>query len=103
MLFTTENFEAEVLKAETPVMVDFFADWCGPCKMMGPLVEKLAEKYAGQMKVGKLNVDDDMDIAQKYGVASIPTFIFFKNGEVVKTLVGGMPVSELEENIKEVL
>lgn len=103
MLFTTENFEAEVLKAETPVMVDFFADWCGPCKMMGPLVEKLAEKYAGQMKVGKLNVDDDMDIAQKYGVASIPTFIFFKNGEAVKTLVGGMPVSELEENIKEVL
>ncbi len=103
MLFTTENFETEVLKAETPVMVDFFADWCGPCKMMGPLVEKLAEKYAGQMKVGKLNVDDDMDIAQKYEVASIPTFIFFKNGEVVKTLVGGMPVSELEENIKEVL
>lgn len=103
MLFTTENFQSEVLEAKLPVMVDFFADWCGPCKMMGPLVEKLAEKYEGKVKIGKLNVDDDMEVAQKYGVASIPTFVFFKDGQAVKTIVGGMPVDELEAKIQEIL
>lgn len=103
MLFTAENFEAEVLKSELPVLVDFFAEWCGPCKMMAPLVEKMAVKYEGRMKIGKLNVDDAMTIAQKYRVASIPTFIFFKNGEAIATHVGGMSVNELEAKIQQFL
>ena len=103
MIFTAQNFEAEVLKAEMPVLVDFFAQWCGPCKMMAPLVEKMAEKYEGQMKIGKLDVDDAMEIAQKYGVASIPTFIFFQNGQPVETFVGGMSASELESKIQKYL
>ena len=78
--FTAANFEEEVLQSELPVLVDFYADWCGPCKMMGPVVEKCAEAYAGKMKIGKLNVDDNMTIAQKYRVVSIPHFIVFKNG-----------------------
>ena len=103
MFFTAQNFEAEVLKSELPVLVDFFAQWCGPCKMMAPLVEKMAEKYEGQMKIGKLDVDEDMEIAQKYRVASIPTFIFFKNGEAGETFVGGMSASELESKIQKFL
>ncbi len=101
MIFTAENFETEVLKSEIPVLVDFFAEWCGPCKMMAPIVEKLAVKYEGQMKIGKLNVDDAMEIAQKYRVASIPTFIFFQAGEAVEVNVGGMSAGTLEEKIKQ--
>lgn len=103
MIFTAQNFETEVLQSELPVLVDFFAQWCGPCKMMAPLVEKMAEKYEGKMKIGKLDVDDDMDIAQKYRVASIPTFIFFRNGEAVETFVGGMSSNELESKIQQFL
>lgn len=103
MIFTAQNFETEVLQSELPVLVDFFAQWCGPCKMMAPLVEKMAEKYQGKMKIGKLDVDDAMEIAQKYRVASIPTFIFFKNGEAVSTFVGGMSANELEMKIQQFL
>ena len=103
MIFTEQNFETEVLQSELPVLVDFFAQWCGPCKMMAPLVEKMAEKYEGKMKIGKLDVDDAMEIAQKYRVASIPTFIFFKNGEAVATFVGGMSANELETKIQQFL
>lgn len=103
MQFTTENFEAEVLQAQGPVLVDFYADWCGPCKMMAPLVERMAEKYAGRIKVGKLNVDESMEIAQKYHVMNIPTFIFFKNGEPAVTYVGGMTAADLEAKIEAVL
>lgn len=103
MIFTAQNFEAEVMNSELPVLVDFFAQWCGPCKMMAPLVEKMAEKYEGKMKIGKLDVDDAMEIAQKYRVASIPTFIFFKNGEPVGTFVGGMSANELEAKIRQFL
>lgn len=100
MKFDSMNFQSEVLEAELPVLVDFYADWCGPCKMMAPLVEKMAEKYAGQMKIGKLNVEDAMDIAQKYRVMNIPTFIFFKNGEAVETHIGGMSANDLEAKIQ---
>lgn len=79
--FTTENFEAEVLKADKPVLVDFYADWCGPCRMMAPLVEELARDMAGEAVVGKLNVDDCEEIAVRYGVMNIPTLIVFKNGK----------------------
>ena len=103
MKFTTANFEAEVLKSDIPVLVDFYADWCGPCKMMGPIVEKLAEKYEGKVKIGKLNVDENMEIAQKYRVASIPTFIFFEKGEAVETAMGAMSAKVLEEKVKMML
>ena len=102
-IFTTENFESEVLNTDKPVLVDFYADWCGPCKMMAPIVHQLAEAYAGQVKIGKLNVDNNLEIAQKYRVMSIPTFIFFKGGEAVHTIVGGLGKAELEEKIKQVL
>lgn len=99
MKFTGENFQAEVLESDIPVLVDFYADWCGPCKMMAPLVEQMAEKYAGRMKIGKLNVDEAMAIAERYTVMNIPTFIFFDKGEVVEKYVGGMSVSDLEAKI----
>lgn len=100
MQFTAANFEAEVLQAQGPVMVDFYADWCGPCKMMAPLVERMAEKYADQIKIGKLNVEEAMEISDKYNVRNIPTFIFFKDGQPISTHVGGMSSAELEEKIK---
>ncbi|HUW24860.1 MAG TPA: thioredoxin [Patescibacteria group bacterium] len=86
--FTDQNFDAEVLKNELPVLVAFYADWCGPCKMMAPVVEELAKELAGKVTVGKLNVDENPQTAEKYGIMSIPTVILFKNGEAAKTLVG---------------
>ena len=88
MVFTTQNFEQEVLKSDKPVLVDFYADWCGPCKMMAPVVEELAELYNGKAKVGKLNVDDNEEIAMKYGVMSIPTLLVIKNGNVEAKMIG---------------
>ena len=84
---TAQNFEQEVLQSDKPVLVDFYADWCGPCKMMAPVIEEIAEE-ADDIKVGKLNIDNEMEIAQKYGVMSIPTLIVFKNGEEVKRDLG---------------
>ena len=88
MQFTGSNFETEVYQADVPVLVDFYADWCGPCKAMGPVVEALAQEYEGKVKVGKINTDDNQDIAMEYGVMSIPTFIVFKGGKAVKKMVG---------------
>lgn len=102
-VFTSENFEAEVLKSEIPVMVDFYADWCGPCKMMGPIVEELATEYAGRISIGKLNVDDSSDIAMKYGVMSIPTLIIFSKGEVFRKEVGLQPKKLLVGDLNQVL
>lgn len=101
MKFDSTNFQSEVLESELPVLVDFYADWCGPCKMMAPLVEKMAVQYEGKMKIGKLDVEESMDIAQRYRVMNIPTFIFFKNGEVVETHVGGMNAAALEAKIQQ--
>ena len=91
------NFEKEVLNSEKPVLVDFFADWCGPCKMMAPIVEELATELDGKAKVGKINVDESSDIAVEYNVMSIPTLIIFKNGKEEKGLVG---VRDKEELLK---
>lgn len=101
--FTTENFETEVLQAEPPVLVDFFADWCNPCKMMGPVVAKLAAEYEGRIKIGKCNVDENMQLAQRYRVSSIPAFIVFKDGKPEATYVGAMSASELKEKVEQAL
>lgn len=98
--FTDTNFEQEALKADTLVMVDFYADWCGPCKMMAPIVEKLAEEYTGRVKIGKLNVDENQDTAGTYRVMSIPTILFIKDGQVVDTVVGAVSKENLEDKIK---
>jgi thioredoxin 1 len=98
--FTEANFEQEVLQSDVPVVVDFYADWCGPCKMMSPVVEKLANTYAGRVKIGKLNTDEAQSLAAKYGVMSIPNIVFFKNGEVVDRQVGAVPQAVLEDKIK---
>ena len=87
-VFNEENFENEVLKTEGTVLVDFYADWCGPCKMMSPVIEQIAEENKENLKVGKVNVDDNSELAEKYNVMSIPTIIVFKNGNPVKGFVG---------------
>lgn len=91
---TSDIFEAEVLNSDKPVLVDFYADWCGPCKMMAPVVDQIAEEN-DDIKVGKINVDDEQDLAAKYGVMSIPTIGFFKGGDIVEKSVGAKPKSEL--------
>lgn len=98
-LFTDENFEQEALKCDQLVLVDFFADWCGPCKMMAPIVEELAEKYKESAKIGKLNVDNSPATAAKYRVMSIPTMLLIKNGEVVDTIIGAVSKAQLQEKI----
>ena len=99
----SQNFEEEVLKSKLPVLVDFSADWCGPCKMMAPMIDEFAEEYEGELKVGKINVDQSPDIAQKYKAMSIPMFAFFKNGEVVETAVGALNKAKLQGIIDKVL
>ncbi|MCM1040203.1 MAG: thioredoxin [Roseburia sp.] len=101
--FTTANFENEVLSSEMPVFVDFYADWCGPCKMMAPVVEKIAEKYEGKVKVGKCNIDNESAIASQYGIMSIPTMSIFVNGKAADTIVGAVPQEKLEEMINKML
>ena len=92
---TTENFEAEVLNSALPVLVDFYADWCGPCKMLAPLLSELAEEYEGVVRVGKLNVDEEPELAVRYRVSSIPTLLLFQDGAVVAKSVGYSPKEEL--------
>ena len=86
--FTDDNFDEQVIKSDTPVMVDFWAPWCGPCQMAGPVVDELADENKGKIKIGKLNVDDNQQVAGKYGVMSIPTVILFKDGKEVSRKVG---------------
>ena len=97
------NWDEQVLQSELPVLVDFWAEWCGPCKMIAPSVHDLAIEYDGQLNVGKLDVDSSPNIAMKYKVQSIPALIFFKNGEPVRTLVGAMPKGRLKDEIDKVL
>ena len=87
-IFTDNNFEIEVLQSDKPVLVDFFATWCGPCRMQGPIIEELAVEMGNKVKIGKMDVDQNPQIAQKYGIMSIPTIIIFKDGEIKETLVG---------------
>lgn len=97
IIITKENFEKEVLKSDIPVLVDFWATWCGPCKMIAPVIEEIAEEYEGKVKVGKVNIDEQMDLALEFKVMSIPTIMLFENGEVKKREVGVMSKTEIEE------
>lgn len=97
---TDQNFEQEVSRADLPVLVDFWASWCGPCRMLSPVIAEIAEEYAGKVKVGKVNVDEQPNLANRYGIASIPTVMLFKNGEVVNTSLGYRPKNDLETMLK---
>jgi len=97
---TDENFEQEILKSKLPALVDFWAPWCGPCHMVSPIVEELANQYQGKLKVGKVNVDEAPGIASKYGIMSIPTLMVFKDGEIVEQMIGAAPKEVIEEKIK---
>ena len=99
--FTTENFEAEVLNSNVPVFVDFYADWCGPCKMMSPVIDKLADEFDGKIKVGKINVDDNAEIAMKYNIMSIPNMKFFKGGQVVDEVIGAIPKAAMKAKFEQ--
>lgn len=100
---TDENFETEVRESTLPVMVDFYADWCGPCKMMAPLVAQLADEYDGKCKIGKCNTDENPIMTNEFKVMSIPTFVFFKDGKAVDTIMGAVSKSALEEKLRQVL
>ena len=98
--FTDASFQSEVLESDVPVLVDFYADWCGPCKMMVPVIEELSNEYEGKVKIGKLNVDEQPKTAEKYRVMSIPTILIIKNGQTVETIVGAVPKSSLVEKLE---
>lgn len=100
---TDSSFKAEVIQSTLPTLVDFWAVWCGPCRMVGPIVEELAEEYDGRLKVCKVNVDENHDTAKEYGIMSIPTLLMFKEGKVVERLVGAMPKAEFKKHIDKIL
>ena len=101
--FTDANFEEVALKSDKPVMVDFWAEWCGPCRMVGPIVEEMSNEYEGKAVIGKVNVDDNPEISAKFGIRNIPTIIFLKNGEMVDKSVGAVPKNVLAEKIDNLL
>lgn len=100
---TKSNFEKEVIFSEFPVVLDFWATWCGPCKMLSPVLDELAAEYSDRARFCKVNVDDELELSARFGIASIPTLIFFKNGEILKKTVGYREKDELEETLKELL
>jgi len=100
---TDENFEKEILQSDIPAMVDFWAAWCGPCQIVGPIVEELAREYAGKVKIAKMDVDQNRNTPSRYGIRSIPTLILFKDGQVAQTIIGAQPKSVIEEEIKKLI
>ena len=96
VVITKENFESEVLKSEIPVLLDFWATWCGPCMMIAPTLEEIARENEGKLKVGKVNVDEEMELAMRFGVTSIPLLVVMKDGQIVKKAVGAMPKAKIE-------
>ena len=101
--FTSANFDTEVLKSDTPVLVDFWAEWCGPCKMIAPIVEEIAGDYAGKVKVGKVNVDFNNQVAMQYGIRGIPALLVFKGGSVANQIVGAVPKNNITQILDEVI
>ena len=101
--YTSDDFKSEVVESDTPVLVDFWAEWCGPCKVIAPVVEELATDYKGKIKFGKVNVDDNNMVASEYGVRSIPTLLIFKNGSVVNQIVGAVPKEKITDILDTVI
>ena len=101
--FTDNGFESDVLTSDTPVLVDFWAEWCGPCKMIGPIIQEIAGEYAGRIKVGKMNVDNNPVIPPQYGIRSIPSLLIFKDGAVSDQIVGAVPKNNITEVLDRVL
>jgi thioredoxin 1 len=101
--FNDQNFDSDVLKAETPVLVDFWAVWCGPCKAIAPIVEEIANDFSGKVKVGKMDVDNNNQVAMRYGIRSIPTLLLFNNGEVVDQVIGNVGKDSIESMISKTL
>lgn len=101
--FTDQSFDTDVVQADLPVLIDFWAVWCGPCKAIAPTIEEIAGDYAGKVKVGKLNVDQNQNTAMQYGVRSIPTLLIMKNGEVVSQIVGAVPKENITKALDEIL
>ena len=101
--FNEMNFESEVLKSDVPVLVDFTATWCGPCKALAPIVDKVADEFQGKVKVGKVDIDDNQGIAQKYGIRGVPTLYVFKGGEVVGKMVGAAPKQNIAQLMQRAL
>lgn len=103
LTLTKENFESEVLKSSTPVLVDFWAEWCGPCKMIAPILDELADEYTGKITVGKVNIDDHQTLATEYGVRAIPTLLLFQNGQVAEQIVGLRSKRDLKSSFDKLL
>ena len=103
IVITGANFDTEVLQSAVPVLIDFWASWCGPCRMIGPFIDQLAAEYAGRIKVGKVNVDEETDLASRHGIVSIPTLIVYKDGKVVNQAVGGLPKQNIEALFKDLI
>ena len=100
LVITSENYEKEFLKSDIPVLLDFWATWCGPCRMLGPVIAQIAEEYEGKIKVGKVNVDEEGELANAFGINSIPFVVLMKDGQVVKTSVGYKPKADIEAMLK---
>ncbi|HEY5038162.1 MAG TPA: thioredoxin [bacterium] len=100
---TDANFKKDVLESKVPVLVDFWAEWCGPCRMMGPVLDELSGEYEGKIKIAKVNVDENQQVSMDFHVRSIPTLLFFKNGQMVKQLIGALPKTKLISEIQEVI
>lgn len=103
MNFTDKNFQDEVLNSDIPVLVDFWAPWCGPCRMVTPIIEELANEYKGKVLIGKMNVDENQDTASKYSIMSIPSILIFKKGKLVKTMVGAQGKESFKKGIDEII
>jgi len=101
--FTDANFDEQVLQADMPVIVDFWAEWCGPCRMVGPIIEQIGEEYEGKVKVGKVDVDNNPQTAMKFGIRNIPTILFFKNGEIADKQVGAVPKQAIANKVEALI
>ena len=103
IVLNEENFQKEVLESDIPVLVDFWAEWCAPCRMVSPIVEEIAQEYSGRLKVGKLNVDENQNLVAKYSIRGIPTLLIFKDGQIIEEIVGALPKKALKSKIEAIL